>query len=62
MVFGWVVVAHQLGASFAAYEAGLLRDLLSSYWLPFLMAGFVCMIAAIMAVRIRRTGIAAKAL
>ncbi|SDP12783.1 Sugar phosphate permease [Paenibacillus sp. yr247] len=61
MVFGWVVVAHQLGASFAAYEAGLLRDLLGSYTLPFLMAGFVCMIAAIMAVRIRRTSPATAA-
>ncbi|NOU89842.1 MFS transporter [Paenibacillus sp. LMG 31460] len=62
MVFGWIVVAHQLGASFAAYEAGLLRDLLGSYSLPFLMAGFVCMIAAIMAIRIGRTGTAARAL
>ncbi|KQX45208.1 MULTISPECIES: MFS transporter [unclassified Paenibacillus] len=62
MVFGWIVVAHQLGASFAAYEAGLLRDLLGSYSLPFLMAGFVCMIAAIMAVRIRRSGTAVRAL
>ena len=56
MVFGWIVVAHQLGASVAAYEAGLLRDMLGSYTLPFLMAGFVCMIAAIMAIRIQRTG------
>ncbi|OCT14642.1 MFS transporter [Paenibacillus pectinilyticus] len=54
MVFGWIVVAHQLGASFAAFQAGLLRDWLGSYTVPFTMAGFLCLIAAIMAVRIRR--------
>ncbi|WP_210040991.1 MFS transporter [Paenibacillus sepulcri] len=55
MVFGWIVVAHQVGASTAAYGAGVLRDWLGSYTVPFVMAGFVCLFAAVMAVRIRKS-------
>ncbi|WP_246362022.1 MFS transporter [Paenibacillus alba] len=54
MIFGWVVVAHQIGASAAAYSGGLVREWLGSYTLPFLGAGFICLIAALMAVRIAR--------
>jgi predicted MFS family arabinose efflux permease len=56
MVFGWIVVAHQIGASTAAYGAGLMRDLLGSYTLPFIVAGFVCLYAALMAIRIKAAG------
>jgi MFS family permease len=56
MVFGWIVVAHQIGASTAAYGAGLMRDLLGSYTLPFMVAGFVCLYAALMAIRIKAAG------
>ncbi|RAP73597.1 MFS transporter [Paenibacillus montanisoli] len=54
MIFGWVVVAHQAGASVAAYEAGLLRDWLGSYTVPFVVSGFFCLLASLMALRIRR--------
>ncbi|BBH19701.1 MFS transporter [Paenibacillus baekrokdamisoli] len=54
MVFGWIMVAHQLGASTAAYGAGVLRDWLGSYTVPFVVAGFVCLFAALMSVRIQR--------
>ncbi|WP_091223264.1 MFS transporter [Paenibacillus sp. BC26] len=54
MIFGWVVVAHQAGAALAAYEAGLLRVWLGSYTVPFVMSGFLCLLAALMALRIRR--------
>jgi sugar phosphate permease len=56
MIFGWVVVSHQIGASAAAYGAGLMRDVLGSYTIPFISAGFVCLLAAVMAVRISRAG------
>lgn len=56
MIFGWVVVAHQLGASTAAYTAGVLRDWLGSYTVPFVSAGIVCMLAALMAIRITKAG------
>lgn len=54
MIFGWIVVAHQIGASAAAYGAGLMRDWLGNYTIPFIAAGLVCLLAAVMAVRISR--------
>lgn len=54
MIFGWVVVAHQIGASTAAYGAGVLRDWLGSYSQAFVIAGFVCFVAAVMAMQIRK--------
>ncbi|MBD0378805.1 MFS transporter [Paenibacillus sedimenti] len=54
MVFGWVVVAHQLGASTAAYGAGVMREWLGTYTIPFIGAGFVCLFAALMAIRISK--------
>lgn len=59
IVFGWVVAAHQLGAATAAFEAGLLRQWFGSYDLAFMMAGYVCMLAALMSVRIKRRSPAA---
>lgn len=56
MIFGWIVVSHQIGASAAAYGAGLMRDLLGAYTIPFITAGFVCLLAALMAVRISKAG------
>ncbi|MGP7818049.1 MFS transporter [Niallia sp. 01092] len=54
MIFGWIVVAHQIGASTAAYSAGLLREVLGSYTVPFVAAGLVCLIAALMALKISK--------
>ncbi|MET3292154.1 UNVERIFIED_CONTAM: sugar phosphate permease [Brevibacillus sp. OAP136] len=54
MIFGWVVVAHQVGASVAAYGAGLMREWFGSYTIPFVAAGVVCVVAAVMAMRISR--------
>ncbi|MFM1654931.1 MFS transporter [Brevibacillus sp. B_LB10_24] len=53
MVYGWIVVAHQLGASVAAYEAGLLRQWFGSYGIAFVAAGMICIVAALMATRVR---------
>lgn len=62
MVFGWVLVAHQLGASGAALGAGLMRDWLGSYTVPFVTAGFLCLFAALMALRIMKSRRAAAVL
>ncbi|MFB9326675.1 MFS transporter [Paenibacillus aurantiacus] len=56
MIFGWIVVAHQIGASTAAYGAGVLRDWLGSYSQAFVIAGFFCFVASLMAVRISKRG------
>lgn len=54
LVFGWVFAGHQLGAACAAYGAGLSRSELASYLPAFLTAGVLCLIAAGLAISIRK--------
>jgi len=54
VVFGWVFASHQLGSAVAAFGGGVIRDVTGSYDLAWLLAGALCMAAAIMSVSIRR--------
>jgi sugar phosphate permease len=54
VVFGWVFASHQVGAAVAAYGAGLSRTELSTYLPAFYTAGAMCLVAALMAIAIRR--------
>lgn len=54
LIFGWVFMAHQLGAATAAFGAGLSRDALASYLPAFLVAGAACMIAAVASLSVKR--------
>jgi MFS family permease len=54
IVFGWIFAAHQLGAAFAAYGAGLIRTVLATYMPSFFIAGLLCFIAALVALAITR--------
>ena len=47
LVFGWIMAAHQVGAALAASFAGLIRTLEGNYDRAFLIAGLLCMIAAV---------------
>lgn len=47
IVFGWVVAAHQIGASFAAFTAGVVRTHYGTYAPAFIGAGALCVIAAL---------------
>jgi hypothetical protein len=60
MVFGWVFAGHQLGAATAAYGAGLSRTELSSYLPAFFVAGAFCLLASILAITLKKTGLAAS--
>ena len=46
VVFGWCFAAHQLGAGAMAFAAGLSRDALATYLPAFLVAGALCIVAA----------------
>ncbi len=46
VVFGWCFAAHQLGAGAMAFAAGISRDALSTYLPAFLVAGALCIVAA----------------
>ena len=52
LVFGWVFTAHQIGAAFAAYAAGLSRTIMGDYVFVFNAAAMLCMVAALAALRI----------
>ncbi|MGO4440832.1 MFS transporter [Rhizobium sp. RAF56] len=54
LVFGWVFAGHQLGAATAAFGAGLSRTALDSYLPAFFVAGAFCLLAAILAVTLRK--------
>ena len=53
IVFGWVMVGHQLGAATAAFGAGLIRSATGSYSPAFLISGAFGLIAALAIVGIR---------
>ena len=47
VVFGWVLVAHQMGAAAAAFSAGVIREATGSYTPAFVVAGAFAIIAAL---------------
>lgn len=54
LMFGWVFAAHQIGAAVAAFGAGLTRSELSTYLPAFYTAGTACLVAALLAISIRK--------
>jgi sugar phosphate permease len=61
LVYGWIGAGHQLGAATAAYGAGVLRVQTNHYVEAFLIAGAACLVAAAMALSIRRNTMALTA-
>jgi len=59
--FGWIFLAHQIGAGLASYVGGLVYDLTGTYTLAFLSAGVLGILAAGMVLAIREPGRAAPA-
>ena len=45
LVFGWMFVAHQIGAAAAAFGAGLTRTLDGTYAPAFALSGMLCVVA-----------------
>jgi hypothetical protein len=54
VVFGWIFAAHQIGAATAAFGAGFTRAELMKYIPAFYTAGAACLVAAALAIMIRR--------
>ena len=46
--FGWIAATHQLGAAFAAWMAGLMRESTGDYLSAFMAAGLLCLGASVM--------------
>lgn len=56
IAFGWIVAAHQIGAAMGALAAGMVRAELSTYTPAWIVAGSICMVAAVLVLRIGRLG------
>jgi sugar phosphate permease len=54
LVFGWIFAAHQLGAAVAAFGAGWTRTGYATYLPAFYAAGAACLLAALLAIAIRK--------
>src|SRR3546814_19381058 len=54
IVFGWIVAGHQVGAATAAWMAGYVRETQGSYLTAFVLAGATGLLAAVIALMIRR--------
>ena len=54
VLFGWIVASHQVGAAAAAFFAGASRTATGSYLQSFVIAGFVAVGAALLALMIGR--------
>lgn len=46
ILFGWIMVGHQIGAAIAAFGAGFIREEAGSYTLAFIIAGLFGVLAA----------------
>jgi MFS family permease len=55
IVFGWVFAGHQIGAATAAFGAGLVRTVYSTYLPAFFVAGALCIIAAAAIITVRKS-------
>jgi nitrate/nitrite transporter NarK len=53
VVYGWIGVAHQLGASLAALSAGSIRTYLGDYRDAFWLSGGLCLVAATLLISTR---------
>lgn len=56
IMFGWIFAAHQVGAATAAFLAGWIRTDLGDYYLAFISAGLICLVAAVMSLMVGRKG------
>ncbi|GAB3625429.1 MFS transporter [Pandoraea terrae] len=54
IVFGWIVAGHQLGAATATLVAGMMRATLGNYTMASMLSGGVCILGAVMVLRIHR--------
>jgi predicted MFS family arabinose efflux permease len=53
VVFGWVFASHQVGAAIASVAAGFARDQTGTYTSSWLAAALLCVVAAVLSVRVR---------
>jgi sugar phosphate permease len=58
IVYGWIMVMHQVGAATFAYAGGVARTEFGDYDGAFFVSGAICIVAALLVLRIGRTSAA----
>lgn len=59
LIYGWVFASHQVGAAVAATGAGVIRTVTGDYFLAFVSAGALCLVAAVLSMGVGRTATSA---
>ncbi len=59
VVFGWVFASHQIGAAIASVAAGVARDRTGTYTVAWFSAALLCVVAAVISLRVRRSPVTA---
>jgi len=54
VAFGWVVAVSQIGGALATYAAGIMRTVFGTYLEAFVLAGLLCLLAAVLVLLARR--------
>jgi MFS family permease len=54
VMFGWIAAGHQVGAALTALTAGWVRTTLGDYQVAFWGSGALCLVAAMLALQVRR--------
>jgi len=54
VVYGWVFASHMIGASIAAFYAGIVRTLTGEYTIAWITAAVVCVLAALLTLTMRK--------
>ncbi len=60
IVFGWVFASHQIGAAIAATASAVVRDQLGTYTAAWYGAGFLCLLATVLSLLVRKPGAQAR--
>ncbi len=55
LIYGWIFASHQVGAAIAATGAGVIRTITGDYFLAFVSAGALCLVAAVLSMGVGRT-------
>ena len=61
VMFGWIAAGHQVGAALTALTAGWMRTTLGDYQVAFWASGGLCLVAALLALQVRRPATARAA-
>jgi MFS family permease len=60
VMFGWIAAGHQVGAALTALTAGWVRTTLGDYQVAFWGSGTLCLVAALLALQVRRRTVTHK--